>query len=95
MKNRLSFFVVAACVAGCASNTGVVPTGKDSFMLAKQQSTGFSGLGNMKAEIITEGRLYCVSEHKEFQLVSSTETQPPYVFGNYPRAEIQFNCLSK
>jgi hypothetical protein len=85
----------ALVVAGCASHTGVVPIGKDSYMLAKQQSTGFPGLGNMKAEIITEGRLYCASENKEFQLVSTTETQPPYVFGNYPRSEIQFVCLAK
>jgi hypothetical protein len=82
-------------LTGCASHTGVVAIGKDSYMLAKQQSTGFPGLGNMKAEIITEGRLYCASENKEFQLLSTSETQPPYVFGNYPRAEIQFLCLTK
>ncbi len=96
MKACLLFFSAAAlAVAGCASHTGIVPIGKDNYMLAKQQSTGFPGLGNLKAEIITEGRLYCSSENKEFQLVSTTETQPPYVFGNYPRAEIQFICLTK
>jgi hypothetical protein len=29
--------------------------GKNTFMIAKQQATGFPGLGNMKAEIIAEG----------------------------------------
>jgi hypothetical protein len=95
MKTRLLFFAIAAFVVGCASHTGIVPIGKDSYMLAKQQSTGFSGLGNIKAEIITEGRLYCANENKEFQLMSASETQPPYVFGNYPRAEIQFLCIAK
>jgi hypothetical protein len=82
-------------LTGCAFHNGVVAIGKDSYILAKQQSTGFPDLGNMKAEIITEGRLYYASENKEFQLVSTSETQPPNVFGNYPRAEIQFLCLSK
>jgi hypothetical protein len=68
--------------------------GKDTYMIAKQQATGFPGLGNMKAEIIQEGSQYCSGLGKEFQLVSAKETQPPYVLGNYPRSEIQFMCLS-
>lgn len=26
-------------------------------------------------------------------VVSTTETQPPYVLGNYPRSEVQFKCV--
>jgi hypothetical protein len=96
MKSTLHMALgLLLAITGCASHTGVVAVGKDSYMLAKQQSTGFPGLGNMKAEIITEGRLYCATENKEFQLVSTSETQPPYVFGNFPRAEIQYVCLTK
>ena len=62
-------------------------------MLAKQQATGFPGLGNMKAEIIGEGSRYCAGLGKQFQIVSTHETQPPYILGNYPRSEIQFMCL--
>jgi hypothetical protein len=69
--------------------------GKDTFMIAKQQATGFPGLGNLKAEIIAEGSRYCASLGKDFQIVSAQETQPPYVLGNYPRSEIQFMCLAE
>lgn len=86
--------IVLLMLSGCASHTGVIPMGKDTYMIAKQQATGFPGLGNMKAEIIVEGSTYCSSVGKEFQIVSTHETQPPYVFGNYPRAEIQFMCLT-
>lgn len=88
-----SFSLIAA-ITGCASHTGVVPIGKDTFMIAKQQATGFPGLGNMKAEIISEGSLYCSRQGKEFQIVSTNETQPPYILGNYPRSEIQFMCIA-
>lgn len=80
-------------LVGCASNTGVVNMGKDTYMIARQQATGFPGLGNLKAEIIGEGSRYCAGQGKEFQIVSTQETQPPYVLGNYPRSEIQFMCL--
>ena len=85
--------LAAIALAGCASHTGVVQTGVDTFMLAKQAATGFSGLGNMKAELFAEGGQHCRSMGKELQIVSTHETQPPYVFGNYPRAEITFMCL--
>jgi len=79
-------------MAGCASHTGVVKIGHDTYMIAKQQATGFPGLGNMKAEIIKEGSEYCQGLGKDFQLISEKETAPPYIFGNYPRSEIQFMC---
>jgi hypothetical protein len=87
-------FGVFVVLTGCASHTGVVPMGKDTFMISKQQATGFPGLGNMKAEIISEGSSYCRAQNKEFQIVSTNETQPPYILGNYPRSEITFTCVA-
>lgn len=85
---------VTVALIGCASHTGVIPMGKDTFLIAKQQATGFPGLGNLKAEIISEGSAYCRGLNKEFQLINTTETQPPYVLGNYPRSEITFMCIA-
>ena len=93
MKKYL-IVVLLLTVCACASHTGVVPMGKDTYMIAKQQATGFPGLGNMKAEIIAEGSQHCAGLGKKFQIVSTQETQPPYVLGNYPRAEIQFMCIA-
>lgn len=84
----------ALLLAACASHTDVISMGKDTFMIAKQQATGFPGLGNMKAEIIGEGSRHCAAIGKEFQIVSMNETQPPYILGNYPRSEITFMCLN-
>lgn len=90
---KLSIAVVSLLLSACASHTGVVPLGKDTFMVAKQAATGFPGLGNLKAEIISEGASHCTKLGKHFQLVGTQETKPPYILGNYPRSEIQFMCL--
>lgn len=66
--------------------------GQDKYMIAKQAATGLPGLGNMKAEIISEASSYCTALGKRLELVSSEETKPPYIFGNYPRSEITFKC---
>jgi hypothetical protein len=92
---RVSAFRSILELMGCASHSGVVPMGKDTFMIAKQQATGFPRLGNMKAEIIAEGSRYCASLGKDFQLVSAQDSKPPYILGNYPRSEIQFMCVAE
>jgi hypothetical protein len=50
------------------------------------------GLGNLKAEAMGEANQYCQSQGREFLLTNEMETQPPYLLGNYPRAEISFQC---
>ena len=84
--------LLAAVVASCASHTGVVPNGQGGYLIAKQAATGFPGLGNLKAEALTEANQYCASQGREFVLTNASETQPPYALGNYPRTEIEFRC---
>ncbi|MFS0753479.1 hypothetical protein ABC383_02120 [Noviherbaspirillum sp. 1P10PC] len=83
-----------ALIAGCAANSGVIPIGQDTYMVSRQAATGFSGSGTLKAEAFQEANQYCVSQNKMLQVVNTNEAQPPYVFGNYPKAEVQFMCLT-
>lgn len=95
MKKVLTICIASLTISSCASHTGIVQMGQDTYMIAKQQATGFPGLGNMKAEIIGEASLYCSQYNKQLQIVSTQESQPPYILGNYPRSEIQFMCLTQ
>lgn len=79
-------------LAGCAATSTVAPLGGDTFMLSKQAATGFHGLGNLTAEVLTEANAHCVKLGRGMQVVSTSESQPPYLFGNYPRAEVRFTC---
>jgi hypothetical protein len=94
MKLIYLFLLTVVLVSCASSTTGVVSMGRDTYMIAKEQGSGFSGLGSMKGEIITEAVQYCQKQGKEFQLTTSKETQPPYILGNYPRSEIEFICIS-
>jgi hypothetical protein len=78
---------------GCASNSGVVPAGPDSYLVSRQAASGFSGLGTLKADALREASTYCEARHKVLKVTSATESQPPYVLGNFPKAEVQFMCL--
>ena len=92
MNFRTLAIISMALLSGCASHTGIVAIGKETYMIAKQQGTGFPGLGNLKAEIIAEASKFCSEKNMTMQLLSTQESQPPYILGNYPRSEIQFTC---
>lgn len=81
-------------LAGCAANSGVVQIGKETYMVSRQAATGFSGSGTLKAEAFQEATTYCESQSKSLQVVSTHEAMPPYILANFPKAEIQFMCLS-
>lgn len=93
---RIILLVVSTItlVSGCASNSGVMPIGKDTFMVSRQAASGFSGSGTLKAEAFKEANEYCVNMGKSVQVINTNEAQPPFVFGNFPKAEIQFRCLN-
>jgi hypothetical protein len=80
-------------LGGCAANSGVVSLGADRFMVSRQAATGFSGLGTLKADAIREAEQYCAKNGKAVYALKTTESKPPYVLGNFPRAEIEFMCL--
>lgn len=78
----------------CA-HTAVVPMGQGNYMVARQAAMGFLGLGNLKTEVLTEANQHCVKQSKSMQVLNSTETAPPYILWNYPRAEVQFACVER
>jgi hypothetical protein len=93
IKKLIYLFVMAVFIGGCASNSGVVPIGKDTYMVSRQAATGFSGSGPLKAKAFQEASQYCESQGKELRAVSTSEIHPLYIFANFPRVKIKFMCL--
>ena len=81
-------------LAGCAANSGVVSIGPDTYMVSRQAATGFSGSGTLKADAFREANAHCAALKKVLKVVSTAEAQPPYLLGNFPKAEVQFMCLN-
>ena len=90
---KLLFLASILLLTGCASNSGVVPMGPDKFMVSRQAATGFSGAASLKAEALHEANQHCTSQRKDLLVENTNEAQPPFILGNYPRAEIQFKCV--
>ena len=92
---RVCLVLAAAVVAGCATHSGVTPMGGGTYLLAKQAGTGFGGAANLKSELLREADAYCGGKGQDLEVIHAQENAGPYVFGHYPRAEVQFRCGGK
>ena len=90
-----ALIILLSVLSSCASNSGIIPLGKDSFIVTRQAASGFHGMGTLKADAVAEATEFCQNLNKEFQIIGTKEAEPPYILGNFPQAEVQFMCLSE
>lgn len=90
-----SIVIICTCLAlvGCASNSGVVAIGNNTYMVTRQAATGFSGSGTLKADAVQEAATFCQKQGKQMKVVAITEAKPPYILANFPKAEVVFKAL--
>lgn len=87
---RTVAFAALALVAACAAQSGVVDLGDDTYFVSKQAATGFSGMGNLRDEVLREAVARCAG--RLVVLIEEHQTQPPYLPGNPPRIDLKFRC---
>lgn len=89
------FAAICAAISGCAASTGIVDEGNGTFYASRQAATGIGGAANLKGDIITEASAFCAKRGQQLQVIDTTEANPPFIFGNYPRAQIDFKCEAR
>jgi hypothetical protein len=78
---------------GCASTTGVVPAGKDQYMISREDNGPASSLGAIKAQVFQEAGAFCAGQGKAMEIVR--ENDVPRSFGQFPQTSLQFKCISQ
>lgn len=83
--------IAALFLSACANTSGVVPLGKDTFMISRSEK-GLSTTGSrVKADAIKEANARCAADGRQFELVSSKESDM-VPFKSDAQAEIEFRC---
>ena len=93
MIRPMKRLLFAVLLTGCASNTGIVPMAGGEYMIANQASTGFSGVGFIKADALKDAEEHCAGMGKKLEVVRMWENEGPYVLGKFPRIELTFRCV--
>jgi len=92
MNAKIILQLSVLLIAGCATTSGIVPLGPDRYLVTRRAAAGSSGSEDLKADALREANQYCRSQHRKMQVLSTAEVQPPFIMGNFPKAEVQFEC---
>ena len=79
-------------LTGCAVNSGIVPMGQDTYFVTRQAATGFTGIGDLKADAFRQAYAFCKKRGEHLYVIHTREAKPPYIFGNFPKVEVRFAC---
>ena len=92
-KRSVGCVVAAAALVGCA-NTGVVSTGKDTYLLAKQSpQVGFGPPIGVKGEVYSEANEFCAKEGKVVETLKLEQTNSG--FARAAAVSLEFRCIPK
>lgn len=78
------YVLAFALLSACSSNSGVVPSGNNTYMVSRKGAAGFTDVGTLYAKAVQEAGKYCSGLSQEISAISTDRTKPPYVLGNYP-----------
>ncbi len=83
---------IALLLAGCATVTGVVSTGADTYMVASHGVMGHSSAGEQKTLAFQQADSYCKGLGKQLQAIDVKES--PGGFGRIASASVDFRCVT-
>lgn len=72
----------------------VSPGGKE-FRLLEQGATGFVPVSSLQEHVAQRATAFCDGMGKAMKPLRESTSKPPHIFGNFPRAELVFECIDK
>ncbi|MCZ6501594.1 MAG: hypothetical protein O6945_03665, partial [Gammaproteobacteria bacterium] len=79
---------------GCATSTGVIPTGPDTYTITTDNKVG-AGVAAIKIRAIQDAKAYCASSGKKMKPVTTNLSRQKNFVGNKTLTyKFTFRCLA-
>lgn len=69
------------------------PTTDTQYRVFNQGATSFVSVQANLEEAEARAKRFCEQKDARYRIISETISTPPHVLGNFPRAEIEFECV--
>lgn len=86
--------VIASILGGCATSTGVLPSGeKGTYLVSQQHHTIYSTLYTVQQATINEASDFCERRDQDFELLGAESTLSARE--RHPAALVRFQCVER
>lgn len=86
---------IVALLSGCATQTGVIPTGQNTYMVLRQGTGFWASPSTLSAAATKEAAEYCESKGKVIEIIATREAPVGIRPGAYPEGEVRFSCRER
>jgi hypothetical protein len=86
--------LLAVLLASCSTNSGVIPDGKDAYIVMVSGGRGFASAGELKIDAYKEAQEFCRKQDKQLETISDKTVQAG-VLSSTSEAELKFKCIAK
>jgi hypothetical protein len=93
MKNALIVLALIVGLSGCATSSGVLKMGPDTYSVNATASPARGGVSGAKRMVYEEANQECSKQGKEMLVVNERLTRTPYQGAG--SVDLTFRCLSK
>lgn len=84
-----------AAFAGETVTLGEPVKGSEEFRLFQQGATGYVSLQSVRDDVEQRADRFCERKGLGMRAIRETTSKPPFILGNFPRAELVFQCVEK
>lgn len=75
--------------AACATSTGALPIGKDTYQITAEIDQGYGGLVQVQEKAVSEANAHCDELGREFVFMNSTNAN----YGTLITHQLVFRCV--
>jgi hypothetical protein len=69
--------------------------GNEQYRLFQQGATGYVSLQSVRDDVELRAGQFCERKSQSLNALQETTSTPPHILGNFPRAELIFECVAK
>ena len=91
MRKEFLLCLVAVCCAACARSSRVVPSGKDTYFVARSVKGVETTGSRVKADALKEASEFCSKSGKTMEVIKATDKDMA-PFRSDAQAEVEFRC---
>jgi len=91
MPRKFVGAMMCAVLTACATSSGVVPAGNDTYLISRSEKSFDATGSRVKADALREASDFCSKSGKSMEVLKTSE-KDMMVFRSNPQAEVQFRC---